>query len=56
VLAASPPTVQQTGHPSSVPVIDNVPGVVGDVLWLLRTGTQVGIDLTAAAYAASDDS
>jgi ABC-type multidrug transport system ATPase subunit len=53
VLAASSATVQGTGQPGAVSIIENVPGVVGDMLWLLRAGTQVGIDLTAAAYVAS---
>jgi hypothetical protein len=37
-------------------VAAHLPGVVGNLWWLWRTGTQLSLDVTAAAYAASTTS
>ncbi|HVX70033.1 MAG TPA: ATP-binding cassette domain-containing protein [Mycobacteriales bacterium] len=50
--AAAAATAGQGGHPVSL-LAESVPGVVGDLFWLLRAGTTVGIDVTAAAYVES---
>ncbi|HVT64025.1 MAG TPA: ATP-binding cassette domain-containing protein [Mycobacteriales bacterium] len=49
----SAPTSEQAAHPVEF-VAENVPGVVGEMFWLLRAGTTVGIDVTTAAYVASE--
>jgi ABC-type multidrug transport system ATPase subunit/ABC-type multidrug transport system permease subunit len=37
-------------------ITDELPGVLGDFWWMLRTGTQLGLDVSAAAYLASSSS
>jgi hypothetical protein len=32
---------------------ESVPGVVGEMFWLLRAGTTIGLDVAAEAYVAS---
>jgi ABC-type multidrug transport system ATPase subunit len=55
VTSAAPVSTQdvQLGARPVSFVADNVPGVVGEMFWLLRAGTTVGIDLTTAAYVAT---
>ncbi len=46
--------VDQDVEPSEV--LASMPGLVGDMWWLLRTGTELGVGVTAMAYAASASS
>jgi ABC-type multidrug transport system ATPase subunit len=53
-VTASAATVATGGPAAPVSYMaENVPGVVGDLFWLFRAGTTVGLDVTAAAYVAS---
>jgi hypothetical protein len=53
-VTASAATVATGGPADPVSYMaENVPGVVGDLFWLFRAGTTVGLDVTAAAYVAS---
>ena len=54
-LAAASTPVQSAGE-SANPVsfmAENVPGVVGDLFWMLRAGTTISLDAAAEAYVAS---
>ncbi|HWC36461.1 MAG TPA: ATP-binding cassette domain-containing protein [Mycobacteriales bacterium] len=55
VLAAAP--VAAAPHSEAAPtpgaLLAEMPGVVGNMFWLFQAGTTFGLDVTAAAYAAS---
>ncbi|HVV76447.1 MAG TPA: ATP-binding cassette domain-containing protein [Mycobacteriales bacterium] len=53
-LASTPIAAHSASHVTLPDAIaTNMPGVVGNMWWLLRTGTKLGVDLTAAAYVES---
>ncbi|MGN6474120.1 MAG: ATP-binding cassette domain-containing protein [Mycobacteriales bacterium] len=57
-LSASTATVQDDGDQDvdAAVVAANLPGVVSNMWWLLDAGAHLGLEVTAAAYAASSSS
>ncbi|HVT21889.1 MAG TPA: ATP-binding cassette domain-containing protein [Mycobacteriales bacterium] len=51
-VAAAEPAAAASAPPVSV-LAESVPGVVGEMFWLLRAGTTIGLDVAAEAYVAS---
>jgi ABC transport system ATP-binding/permease protein len=53
VVPANPSSPTVATHPAAVTIADSLPGVVGDMWWMLDTGARFGIGVTEAAYIAS---
>jgi ABC-type multidrug transport system ATPase subunit len=56
-IGGAPPAVAVAADASTTPSItDELPGVIGDLWWMLQTGTHFGIAATEAAYLRSSAS
>jgi hypothetical protein len=56
-IGGAPPAVAVAADTSATPSItDELPGVIGDLWWMLQTGTHLGIAATEAAFLRSSAS